>query len=206
MCWGFSPQVASGRPFSFSQKDIQINGHAFEARIYAENPVKNFLPETGVIEFLDLPECSSTLRVESGVKLGDEVSIYYDPMLAKLVVHGPDRSVALRRFYAALCDFNVAGVFNNIEFLKKITTIPEFIKGDVGTWFIEVTLPSFFDRNIRKLFSRSTTKTSIDRLVLFCALLGPRNVILGKAFRLQSLESLYKTLAKIYASSFRQRQ
>ena len=147
---------------SILQKDVQIKGHAFEARIYAENPVNNFFPETGKVEFFLQPPASPDLRLESGIKLGDEISIHYDPMIAKLVVHGPDRSVALRRFYAALCDFKVAGIVNNVDFLKKVIAIPEFVKGHVGTWFIEVCRHflsnHILHRNTRALFFRWNMK------------------------------------------------
>lgn len=137
------------------QKNVKLVGHAFEARIYAENPENNFLPETGKVEFMATPIPSSSLRIETGVELNDEISIFYDPMIAKLVVHGPNRDIALRKLHKALCEYKVAGVITNIDFLKRVSNHPEFLKGNTNTGFIQVILSSriiIIVRNIQKIF------------------------------------------------------
>lgn len=120
------------------QEELALNGHAFEARIYAENPRNNFLPDTGRLVHLKTPqEVDCILRVETGVRQGDEVSVYYDPMIAKLVVWAEDRTAALRRLRKALGEYQVVGPSTNIEFLKALASHPEFIEGHVETGFIK---------------------------------------------------------------------
>jgi len=95
-------RVASGEPLPLQQAQIEMRGHAFEARIYAESPARDFMPAAGEIRFLQLPELSAQVRVDTGVRNGDTIGINYDPMIAKLVVHGPDRATALARLNYAL--------------------------------------------------------------------------------------------------------
>ncbi|KAI8922493.1 putative methylcrotonoyl-CoA carboxylase [Powellomyces hirtus] len=129
-------QVASGNRLPKLQNELAITGHAFEARIYAENPRNNFLPDTGTLAYLATPQEHDRLRVETGVRMGDEVSVYYDPMISKLVVGGRDRDEALRALRNALADFHVSGLHTNIEFLKALAAHPSFIAADVETGFI----------------------------------------------------------------------
>ncbi|KAJ1676768.1 hypothetical protein EV182_007540, partial [Spiromyces aspiralis] len=131
-------EVAAGNPLPLQQHEISRNGHAFEARIYAENPDRGFLPDTGKLVHLRPPlEVPNTVRVETGVRSGDNISVYYDPMIAKLVVHGPNRTTALRLLHAKLAEYQIVGPNTNIEFLKRLATHPEFIAGHVETGFIE---------------------------------------------------------------------
>eukprot|EP00002_Diphylleia_rotans_P012907 TRINITY_DN2520_c0_g1_i1.p1 TRINITY_DN2520_c0_g1~~TRINITY_DN2520_c0_g1_i1.p1 ORF type:complete len:726 (-),score=178.98 TRINITY_DN2520_c0_g1_i1:128-2305(-) len=130
-------KVASGYPLPKKQSELEIKGHSLEARIYAENPAKGFLPSTGVLEHLRPPKESENLRVETGVKQGDAITIYYDPMIAKLVVWDRDRRSALRRMHAALCDYHIVGLQTNIEFLDTVVQNPVFASGDVDTGFIQ---------------------------------------------------------------------
>ena len=102
-------RVAAGEALPLSQDELSINGHAFEARIYAENPAKKFFPSTGHLSRLRMPDEGPHLRVDSGVREGDEVTIYYDPMIAKLIAWDHDRDRALRRLRVGLADFQVAG-------------------------------------------------------------------------------------------------
>lgn len=90
------------------QEDIKLNGHAFEARIYAEDPCHEFLPGAGHLDYLKTPLNSSDVRVETGVRQGDDISVYYDPMIAKLVVWGNDRHEALLKFNHKLTEFHVS--------------------------------------------------------------------------------------------------
>ncbi|MGQ4276070.1 acetyl/propionyl/methylcrotonyl-CoA carboxylase subunit alpha [Pseudidiomarina sp. E22-M8] len=129
--------VASGDTLPLSQDQIQLTGHAFEARIYAEDPANDFLPSTGILHHLRTPETSSVVRIDSGVIEGDEVSAFYDPMIAKLVVWGEDRTIALRRLIRALDDYRIAGVRTNIDFLRSIARHPDFQRAELTTRFIE---------------------------------------------------------------------
>ena len=129
--------VAAGEPLPCSQEQLKINGHAFEARIYAEDPDNDFLPATGCLSLLTPPAESSHVRVDTGVVEGDEVSIYYDPMIAKLIVWDTNRTRALARLTEALSRYRVAGVTTNIGFLYNLATSSAFRAGDVDTGFIE---------------------------------------------------------------------
>ena len=129
--------VASGMPLPCKQKDLIINGHAFEARIYAEDPNNDFLPATGKINHFGLPVEDEHVRVDSGIVSGDEVSIYYDPMIAKLIVWDHDRASALARLRGALADFHVAGLTTNIEFLHQLASHDAFNDADLDTHFLD---------------------------------------------------------------------
>ena len=130
-------RVASGEPLPCSQGQLQIEGHAFEARIYAEDPERDFLPATGCLKVLQPPAESAHVRVDTGVVEGDEVSIYYDPMIAKLVVWDRDRNRALQRLTQALSEYRIAGLTTNTGFLYNLATSQAFKNGVVDTGFIE---------------------------------------------------------------------
>ncbi len=130
-------RVASGETLPLAQDQITLHGHAFEARIYAEDPANDFLPSTGVLNHLRTPVNSEFVRIDSGVVEGDEVSAFYDPMIAKLVVWGEDRTIALRRLLQALDDYRIAGVRTNIDFLRAIARHKDFQRAELTTRFIE---------------------------------------------------------------------
>ena len=130
-------RVASGEPLPCSQDQLTINGHAFEARIYAEDPDHDFLPATGRLTRLIPPRESAYIRVDTGVVEGDEVSIYYDPMIAKLIVWDTDRDRALQRLTQALSEYRIGGLTTNIGFLYNLAISQAFQNGDVDTGYIE---------------------------------------------------------------------
>ena len=130
-------RVAAGQPLPLTQNQLAINGHAFEARIYAEDPANNFLPVTGKLHFLQAPQESNYVRVDTGVTQGDEVSIYYDPMLAKLIVWDENRNRALARLTRALSEYYVRGVTTNIPFLYNLSRCEPFQQAELDTGFIE---------------------------------------------------------------------
>jgi len=130
-------RVASGEPLPKSQERIQRRGHAFEARIYAEDPQREFLPATGTLIHLRSPQEGPHVRVDTGVREGDEVSVYYDPMIAKLITWDEDRAAALRRLRRALSAYEVAGVATNVTFLARIAAHPAFEAARIDTGFIE---------------------------------------------------------------------
>ncbi|KIW76221.1 hypothetical protein Z517_10967 [Fonsecaea pedrosoi CBS 271.37] len=133
--------VAEGKPLPLTQEQVeeQISqrGHAIEARIYAENPDKGFIPDSGKLLHVQLPKETANVRIDSGFVQGDEVSSHYDPMIAKLIVRGETREDALRKMVAALQDYEVAGPVTNIDFLKRICKSPDFVTGNVETGYIE---------------------------------------------------------------------
>jgi 3-methylcrotonyl-CoA carboxylase alpha subunit len=129
-------RVASGERLPFSQDDLAIAGHAVEARLYAEDPEKEFLPSTGRLFALSFPEREG-LRVDTGVEAGDEVSPYYDPMIAKVIAHAPTRGEALDRLALALGETIVAGPKTNLAFLKSLAEAPDFRAGQFDTGFID---------------------------------------------------------------------
>ena len=128
--------VAAGGRLPVAQDGLAIDGHAFEARLYAEDPSRDFLPQTGRLAHLSFPANDPGVRVDTGVRSGDEVSIHYDPMIAKLIVHGRDRDAALRRLAAALAETSVVGIASNVAFLRALATHPDFVAGKVHTGFI----------------------------------------------------------------------
>lgn len=164
-------QVAAGNALPLSQSSIPLVGHAFEARIYAENPRNNFLPDSGKLVHLSTPTpthvfapafppqladstptdtlarvsdtssiAAPSLRLEQGFEQGAQIGVFYDPMIAKLVVHGRDRTEALRVLRGALEEYKVVGVSTNVEFLRSLAGNPAFIDGDVETGFITVNI------------------------------------------------------------------
>jgi 3-methylcrotonyl-CoA carboxylase alpha subunit len=131
-------RVASGEPLPFRQEQIRIHGHAIEARLYAEDPARDFLPATGPLVHLALPvsDPKGPVRVDTGVREGDQVTIHYDPMIAKLIAWGESRADALRRLCAALEDTRIVGPATNVDFLHAVCSHPAFEAGDVHTGFI----------------------------------------------------------------------
>ncbi|MBT8047453.1 MAG: acetyl/propionyl/methylcrotonyl-CoA carboxylase subunit alpha [Xanthomonadales bacterium] len=130
-------RVAAGENLPLKQEELRIHGHAFEARIYAEDPDNDFLPATGVLAYLQPPAENPHVRVDTGVLQGDEVSVYYDPMIAKLVVWDENRERALGRLAKALSEYRVSGLSTNISFLYNLATSLPFKNAELDTHFIE---------------------------------------------------------------------
>ncbi len=130
-------RVACGEPLPLSQEQLAIDGHAIEARIYAEDPDKGFLPSTGRLVHLAPPAESDHVRVDTGVEQGDEITPHYDPMIAKLIVWDASRAQALARMRQALSEYRVSGVANNVEFLARLVSVPSFADADLDTALIE---------------------------------------------------------------------
>ena len=130
-------RVAAGQPLPLAQEQLQIRGHALEARIYAEDASKGFLPSTGQLIRLAPPAESINVRVDTGVEEGDEITPFYDPMIAKLIVWDEHRDAALARMRKALADYQVVGVKTNIDFLSRLVACPAFAGADLDTGLIE---------------------------------------------------------------------
>ena len=130
-------KVANSEKIPLSQKEIRSSGHAIEARIYAEDPRRDFLPATGRLLHLAFPAQNAEVRVDTGVETGGEITPWYDPMIAKLVVHGRDRGDALARLRGALAEVEIAGVTTNVEFLRKVAASRAFTTAELDTGLIE---------------------------------------------------------------------
>ncbi|MEM5421445.1 acetyl/propionyl/methylcrotonyl-CoA carboxylase subunit alpha [Paraburkholderia ferrariae] len=165
-------RVAAGEPLPLGQSELSITGHALEARIYAENPARGFLPSTGTLKHLRMPEGvefrlgdagqRASVRIDSGVREGDTITPFYDPMIAKLIVHGATREDALARMKRALEACEVVGPHTNVEFLQRLVTCEPFASADLDTGLIE--------RNHDALFSPQQ-KPVREALALACAAL-----------------------------------
>ncbi len=142
-------RVACGEVLPLTQNDLAISGHAIEARIYAEDPARGFLPAAGRVEHLRQPPESAHVRVDSGVQAGDEVGVHYDPMIAKLIVWDRDRASALRRLRCALGDYQVAGITTNLSFLSAVTAHADFAGADGSPGALDTGL---IERNRTTLF------------------------------------------------------
>jgi 3-methylcrotonyl-CoA carboxylase alpha subunit len=129
-------RVAAGEALPLTQDELAINGHAIEARVYAEDPAREFLPSVGEITHLRLPEESAHVRVDTGVRQGDRITIFYDPLIAKLIVWDADRPSALRRLRHALAQFQVVGVASNLQFLSALAAHPAFAGAELDTGLI----------------------------------------------------------------------
>jgi 3-methylcrotonyl-CoA carboxylase alpha subunit len=130
-------RVAAGEQLPLTQQQLTRRGHAFEARVYAEDPQREFLPAIGRLTHLQAPAAGPHVRIDTGVRADDEITVYYDPMIAKLIVWDQDRAAALRRLRNALGDYEIAGLTTNVAFLAAIAAHPAFAAGEIDTGFIE---------------------------------------------------------------------
>ncbi|MCG5074229.1 acetyl/propionyl/methylcrotonyl-CoA carboxylase subunit alpha [Paraburkholderia tagetis] len=168
-------RVASGEPLPLEQSQLTVTGHALEARIYAENPARGFLPSTGTLKHLRMPEGvefsigeageRASVRIDSGVREGDTITPFYDPMIAKLIVHGATRDEALARMRRALEECEIVGPHTNVEFLHRLVTCEPFAGADLDTGLIE--------RHHDALFA-AQKKPLREALALACAALIAR--------------------------------
>ena len=129
-------RVGAGEQLLLREQDLHISGHAIEARIYAEDPARDFLPSIGTLSHLRQPAESAHVRIDSGVRAGDDIRVEYDPMIAKLIVWGDDRADALRWLAAALAEYEVLGVQTNLPLLRAIAAHPAFARAELDTGFL----------------------------------------------------------------------
>lgn len=129
--------AGNGAPPFRTQADVHARGHAIEARIYAERPAKGFLPSTGTLDVFRLPAAAQSIRVDCGVRQGDRITHFYDPMIAKVIAHGADREAAIARLLAALEEIEIEGVETNLAFLKRTLAHPAFRAGSIDTGFVD---------------------------------------------------------------------
>ncbi len=152
-------RVAAGEPLPLMQNELQINGHAFEARIYAEDANKGFVPAIGTLSHVNFP--AELARIDSAVESGDEITPFYDPMIAKVTVHAPDRKAALSKLIRALHNTRIAGCTTNTGFLARLADQADFRKGDVDTGLIE--------RELDSLLTADSVNGDVDSTALACA-------------------------------------
>lgn len=169
--------VACGQPLPLKQDEVRIRGHSFEVRIYAEDPLNEFLPASGKLNFLREPEQSKYIRIDSGVRENDMISNFYDPMIAKLIVWDGSRPHALHRLVNALESYQICGLKHNIEFLVNIAKHPAFAKADLSTDFID---------NYSQTLIDSASKEA-DTAIAFAALY--QILARKKAAKIQTLNS-----------------
>jgi acetyl-CoA carboxylase biotin carboxylase subunit len=129
-------RVASGEPLPFGQEDVRLEGHAIECRITSEDPFGGFLPSTGTVTHLEVPT-GPGVRWDGGVQAGGEVTLHYDPLLAKLIVHAPDRTAAIDRMARALDELVVAGVDTSAPFHRAVMAEPDFRAGALSIRYVE---------------------------------------------------------------------
>ena len=134
--------IANKEVLAFSQNEIKINGHAIEIRVCAEDPFNDFLPETGFIELYDLPK-GNGIRVDDCTKIGSEVSIYYDSMISKLIVHSENRVQAIQKMLKAIDEYTIFGVKTTLQFCKFALNHPNFRNGDFDTRFVDLYIKEF---------------------------------------------------------------
>ncbi len=151
-------QVANGEQLPVNQKDLEIQGHAIEARIYAENCDNDFLPSTGIISHLREPMENKAVRVDSGIQEGDNVSLHYDPILAKLIVWGESRETATELLQKSLGEYQLSGITSNIGFLHAVAGSQEFITGSYDVTFVE--------NNLQEL--TESIRTDANTIALAC--------------------------------------
>lgn len=166
-------QVANNLPLPKTQAQLTLNGHAFEARIYAEDPDNDFLPQTGTLDYARLPE-GEDIRVDTGVVQGDDVSIYYDPMIAKLIVHGKDRQQALSKLVAALHRYQISGLTTNIDYLLRVAQSDAFAQAQLTTDFVE--------RHGVALEKNTNQVNAAEQAVAAFVLLQSKDKLIGNAF------------------------
>ena len=140
-------RVAAGEKLTLTQQDVGIRGWALESRVYAEDPYRGFLPSSGRVQRFRPPDDTKGVRVDTGICEGGEVSLHYDPMIAKLVTHGSDRDLAAQTMLRALDRFEIRGIQSNIPFLAALVQHPRFLAGETTTGFIEEEFPEGFSGN-----------------------------------------------------------
>ncbi|KAJ6644959.1 Propionyl-CoA carboxylase alpha chain [Pseudolycoriella hygida] len=155
-------KIAAGEKLAFSQDDIKLKGHAFESRICAENPMRGFLPSSGRITEYSEPPKNANIRIDTGLGLGGEVSMFYDSMIAKLCTYGETREQALEVMRSSLSSYIIRGISHNISFLEALISNSRFIAGDINTAFIEEEYPDGF--------SGATLTSDITKIFLATAI------------------------------------
>ncbi len=172
-------RVAAGQPLPLRQEQVHAHGHAIEVRLYAEDPDQNFLPGSGKLQTLRLPEPSAQVRLDGGVIEGDTVTIFYDPMIAKLIVFDATREQALQRLREALAACEIVGPKSNIGFLERLCRHPAVIEGRIDTGYLDRHLEEFLVGDVvptdHVLFAAATAALLHDELSIGAAAADPHS-------------------------------
>ncbi len=163
-------RIAAGEELPFTQSDVPMNGWAIESRIYAENPARGFVPATGRLIHYRQPPQSGSVRVDSGVNEGSEISIHYDPMVAKLICHGSDRDAAIALMRESLDQFHIQGVVTNVSFLASLLAHKRFLAGETTTAFIDEEYPEGF-------VSQTPSEPLLSRIIALIAVVHQRSLV-----------------------------
>ena len=182
--------IAEGKPLSFAQDDLKINGHALEVRVYAEDPSNNFLPDIGTLETYQRPQ-GPGIRVDDGFEEGMKIPIYYDPMIAKLITHAENRTAAIEKMVRAIDDYKIVGIQTTLEFCKFAITHEAFVSGAFDTKFVE----NYFDPSVlEEQFSDSELELLSALAVEFYTKSNSQNSVLNQAG--QKTESAWRNRLK----------
>ena len=163
-------RIAAGEELPFTQSDVPMNGWAIESRIYAENPARGFVPATGRLIHYRQPPQSGSVRVDSGVNEGSEISIHYDPMVAKLICHGSDRNAAIALMRESLDQFHIQGVVTNVPFLASLLAHKRFLTGETTTAFIDEEYPEGF-------VSQTPSEPLLSNIIALIAVVHQRSLV-----------------------------
>jgi propionyl-CoA carboxylase alpha chain len=163
-------RIAAGEELPFTQSDVPMNGWAIESRIYAENPARGFVPATGRLIHYRQPPQSGSVRVDSGVNEGSEISIHYDPMVAKLICHGSDRNAAIALMRESLDQFHIQGVVTNVPFLASLLAHKRFLTGETTTAFIDEEYPEGF-------VSQTPSEPLLSKIIALIAVVHQRSLV-----------------------------
>jgi 3-methylcrotonyl-CoA carboxylase alpha subunit len=166
-------RVAAGEALPITQDQLRQQGHAIEVRLYAEDPEAGFLPGSGTLARLQLPHASEHVRIDSGVVEGDTVTIFYDPMIAKLIVHDVDRASALARMREALAECEISGPKSNIEFLEQLVRHPAIVGATIDTGYL--------DRHLDEFMPATTADADLLLAAAAAQLLAQEQVALARA-------------------------
>lgn len=163
-------RIALGEPLPLKQDEIGIHGHAMEVRIYAEDPANDFLPVSGEVSHLKLPESTegiAKLRIDNGIQVGDQVGVFYDPMLMKLIAWAPDRSLCIERLSSGISELEIGGIRTNRDFLHQLISHPPFHAGGLGT--------DYLDNNLEKVLAEKEAKELLIEKSAICLYLMHKN-------------------------------
>ena len=163
-------RIAAGEELPFSQSDVPMDGWAIESRIYAENPARGFVPATGRLIYYRQPPQSGNVRVDSGVNEGSEISIHYDPMVAKLICHGSDRNAAIALMRESLDQFHIQGVVTNVSFLASLLAHKRFLTGETTTAFIDEEYPEGF-------VSQTPSEPLLSKIIALIVVVHQRSLV-----------------------------
>ena len=152
--------IAEGKPLNFTQEELPIHGHAIEVRVYAEDPANNFLPDIGTLQTYRPPQ-GPGIRVDDGFEEGMEIPIYYDPMIAKLTVHGSNREEAIKRMLRAISDFEITGIETTLGFCQFVLKHQAFVSGEFDTRFVE--------KHFKPAYLRDSNHTELEKLAAVLA-------------------------------------